>query len=415
MEVMHARCAGLDISKKDAKVCVRVAGVGRRKTAETVTTWSSMTSRVLALRDHLATEQVTCVVMEATSDYWKPFYYLLEDLPGVEVVLVNARHVKNLPGRKTDVADATWLAQLGAHGLVRGSFVPPEPIRQLRDLTRTRTSITRERSREIQRLEKLLEDAGIKLSSVATDIVGVSGRAMIEALIAGDRDTVRMADLAQRRMRVKIPQLTEALVGRFNEHHAFLARVHLDLIDQHTAVIDQITARVEVMMEPFRGFHDLICTIPGISTRTADVVVAETGGDMSRFPTAKHLASWAGTTPGNNESAGKVKSSRTRPGNPYLQGALGASAMSIARTPGTFLNARYRRIATRRGPQKANVAIQHTLLVAIWHMGVTGTLYDDPGADYYTRLRPDRARQRAIQQLEAMGYHVTLDQTTHAS
>ncbi len=224
-----------------------------------------------------------------------------------------------------------------------------------------------------------------------------------------------MADLAQRRMRVKIPQPTEALVGRFNEHHAFLARVHLDLIDQHTAVIDQITERVEVMMEPFRGFHDLICTIPGIGTRIADVVVAESGADMSRFPTAKHLASWAGTTPGNNESAGRVKSSRTRPGNPYLQGALGASAMSIARTPGTFLNARYRRIAARRGPQKANVAIQHTLLVAIWHMGVIGTLYDDPGADYYTRLRPDRARNRAIHQLEAMGYHVTLDQNPQAS
>ena len=336
MEILHARCAGLDISKKDAKVCIRVAGAGRRKTVETVTTWSSMTSQILALREHLAAEEVTCVVMEATSDYWKPFYYLLEDLLGVEVVLVNARHVKNLPGRKTDVADATWLAQLAAHGLVRGPFVPPEPIRQLRDLTRTRTAVTRERSREIQRLEKLLEDAGIKLSSVASDIVGVSGRAMIEALIAGDRDVGRMADLARRRMRVKIPQLTEALVGRFTQHHAFLARVHLDLIDGHTAVITQLTERIEVMMEPFRGFHDLICTIPGIATRTADVVVAETGADMSRFPTAKHLASWAGTTPGNNESAGRVKSGRTRPGNPYLQGALGASAMSIARTPGTF-------------------------------------------------------------------------------
>ncbi len=307
-----------------------------------------------------------------------------------------------------------WL-QLAAHRLVRGSFVPPEPIRQLRDLTRTRTAVTRERSRGIQRLKKLLEDAGIKLSSVASDIVGVSGRAMIEALTAGDRDAGRMADMARRRMRVKIPQLTEALVGRFTEHHAFLARVHLDLIDQHTTVITQLTERVEVMMEPLRGFHDLICTIPGIATRTADVVVAETGADMSRFPTAKHLASWAGTTPGNNESAGRVKSSRTRPGNPYLQGALGASAMSIARTPGTYLNARYRRIATRRGPQKANVAIQHTLLVAIWHMGTTGTLYDDPGADYYTRLRPERARQRAIHQLEVMGYRVTLDETPQAS
>ena len=412
MEVVHARCAGLDISKKDAKVCVRVAGPGRRRATETVTTWLSVTSQILALREHLAAERVTCVVMEATGDYWKPFYYLLEDLPEVEIMLVNARHVKNLPGRKTDVADATWLAQLGAHGLVRASFVPPEPIRQLRDLTRTRSAITRERSREVQRLEKLLEDAGIKLSSVATDIVGVSGRAMIEALIAGERDPVRMADLAQKRLRNKIPQLTEALVGRFNEHHAFLARVHLDLIDQHTAVIGQLTERIEVTMERYRGFHELICTIPGVSTITADIIVAETGADMSRFPTANHLASWAGTTPGNNESAGRVKSTRTRPGNRYLQGALGASAMSIARTPGTYLNAKYRRIAVRRGPQKANVAIQHALLVAIWHMGTNGTLYSDLGADYYTTLRPARARQRAVHQLEAMGYHVTLDQAS---
>lgn len=412
MEVVHARCAGLDVSKKDAKVCVRVAGAGRRKTVETVTTWSSMTSGVLALRDHLAAERVTCVVMEATGDYWKPFYYLLEDLPGVEVMLVNARHVKNLPGRKTDVNDATWLAQLGAHGLVRGSFVPPEPIRQLRDLTRARTAITRERGREVQRLEKLLEDAGIKLSAVASDIVGVSGRAMLEALIAGDRDPAALADLAKRRMRVKIPELTEALQGRFGAHHAFLARVHLDLIDQHTQAIAQLTARIEEVIEPFRAFRELISTIPGISTLTADVIVAETGADMSRFPTAKHLASWAGTTPGNNESAGKVKSSTTRPGNPYLQGALGAAAMSCAQNPHTYLGARYRRIAARRGPMKANVAIQHSMLIAIWHMGTTGAVYDDPGADYFNRLHPDRTKQRAIAQLQALGYTVTLDRAS---
>ena len=408
MEVVHARCAGLDISKKDAKVCVRIAGAGRRKTVETVTTWSSMTSQVLALREHLIAEQVTCVVMEATGDYWKPFYYLLEDA-GFDVLLVNARHVKNLPGRKTDVADATWLAQLGAHGLVRGSFVPPEPIRQLRDLTRTRTAVTRERSREAQRLEKLLEDAGIKLSAVASDILGVSGRAMLEALIAGDRDPAVLADLAKRRLRSKIPALTEALNGRFTDHHAFLARVHLNLIDQHTAAITEITGRIEVMMEPFRGFRDLICTIPGIATLTADVIVAETGADMTRFPTARHLASWAGTTPGNNESAGKVKSSKTRPGNAYLQGALGAAAMACAQNPGTYLGARYRRIATRRGPQKANVAVQHSMLTAIWHMGRDGTLYDDPGPDYFTRLHPDRTKNRAIHQLQAMGYTVTLN------
>ena len=408
MEVVHARCAGLDVSKKDAKVCVRIAGAGRRKTVETVTTWSSMTNQILALRDHLIAERVTCAVMEATGDYWKPFYYLLEDA-GFEVVLVNARHVKNLPGRKTDVSDATWLAQLGAHGLVRGSFVPPEPIRQLRDLTRARTAITRERGREAQRLEKLLEDAGIKLSAVASDVLGVSGRAMLDALIAGDRDPAALADLAKRRLRSKIPALTEALTGRFTEHHAFLARVHLDMIDHHTQAVEELTARIEALMEPFRGFHTLICSIPGIATLTADVIVAETGADMTRFPTAKHLASWAGTTPGNNESAGKVKSSKTRPGNPYLQGALGAAAMSCSQNPRTYLGARYRRIATRRGPQKANVAIQHSMLTAIWHMGTTGTLYDDPGGDYFTRLHPDRAKNRAIHQLEAMGYRVTLD------
>jgi transposase len=407
VEVVHARCAGLDVSKKDAKVCVRVAGAGRRKTVETVTTWSSMTGQILSLREHLVAERITCAVMEATGDYWKPFYYLLEDA-GFELLLVNARHVKNLPGRKTDVADATWLAQLGAHGLVRGSFVPPEPIRQLRDLTRARTALTRERSREVQRLEKLLEDAGIKLSAVASDICGVSGRAMLDALIAGNRDPAALADLAKRRLRSKIPTLTEALSGRFNDHHAFLARVHLDLIDQHTAAINQIAARIEEAIAPFQGFRDLICTIPGISVVTAEVIIAETGADMTRFPTADHLASWAGTTPGNNESAGKVKSSRTRPGNPYLQGALGAAAMACAQNPRTYLGARYRRIAARRGPQKANVAIQHSMLVAIWHMATNGCLYDDPGADYFTRLNPARAKKRAIHQLEAMGYEVTL-------
>ena len=408
MEVVHQRCAGLDISKKDAKVCVRIAGVGRRKTSETVTTWGSVTSQVLALREHLVDQQVSCAVMEATGDYWKPFYYLLEDA-GFEVMLVNARHVKNLPGRKSDVSDATWLAQLGAHGLVRGSFVPPEPIRQLRDLTRARTALTRERGREVQRLEKLLEDAGIKLSSVASDITGVSGRAMLSALVAGQRDPAQLADLAKRRLRSKIPALTEALTGRFTDHHAFLVGVHLDLIDQHTAAIEEITERIEVVIEPFQDFRDLISTIPGIGPITADVIIAETGADMTRFPTAGHLASWAGTCPGSNESAGRVKSTKTRPGNPYLQGALGAAAMICAQNPGSYLGARYRRIATRRGPMKANVAIQHSMLIAIWHMGHHGTLYEDPGAEFFTRLNPERAKNRALHQLEAMGYQVTLD------
>jgi transposase len=413
MDLVHPRCAGIDISKRDAKLCVRIASSGRARAISSVTTWGAVTSQILALKDHLVAAEVTLVVMEATSDYWKPFYYLLEDGP-FEVMLVNARHVKGIPGRKTDVSDAAWLAQLGAHGLVRGSFVPPEPIRQLRDLTRTRTAITRERGREVQRLEKLLEDAGIKLSSVASDITGVSGRAMLEALIKGERDPAGLADLAKRRLRAKIPQLTEALTGRFAEHHGFLARIHLDLIDNHTRAIEELTARIELVMEPFRATRDLIVTIPGISTLVADVIIAETGGDMSRFPSAGHLASWAGTCPGSNESAGRIKSTRTRPGNPYLKGALGVAALSVARSKNTYFAAKFRRIAARRGPMKALVALQHAMLVAIWNMCSTGCYYNDPGEDFFTRLDPDRAKNRALVQLRRLGYAVTLEPTRTA-
>ena len=339
---------GLDISKRDAKCAVRVAGSSRRRATSTVTTWGATTPRILELRDHLVDAGVTCVVIEATSDYWKPFYFLLEDAP-FEVMLVNARHAKAIPGRKTDVSDAQWLAELGAHGLVRPSFVPPEPIRELRDLTRTRADIVRERSREIQRLEKLLEDAGIKLSSVASDINGVSGRAMLEALIAGEDDPVVLAELAKRRMRSKIPELTEALAGRFRDHHGFLCRLHLDLIDNSTRAIDELCARIEVVVAPFRALRDLLVSIPGVSTAVADVIIAECGGQLTEtFPTAEHLASWAGVCPGNNESAGRVRSTRTRPGNPYLKAALGVAALSVSRSKGTYFAAKYRRIAARR-------------------------------------------------------------------
>jgi transposase len=408
MEIVHERCAGMDVSKRDAKVCVRVAGRGRRKTVETVQTWASTSNAILRLREHLIDEHVTLVVMEATGDYWKPFYYLLEDA-GFEVMLVNARQVKNLPGRKSDVSDATWLAQLGAHGLVRGSLVPPAPIRELRDLTRARTMMTRERGREIQRLEKVLEDAGIKLSSVASDITGVSGRSMLQALVDGQRDPAVLADLAKRRLRVKIPELTEALTGRFSEHHAFLARMYLEAIDQRTRQIEELNTRIEVAMEPFRSFCGLIGTIPGIGQRCTEVIVAETGADMSIFPTAAHLASWAGTCPGSNESAGRVKSTATRPGNPYLKAALGAAALSVAHSHGTFLAAKYRRIAARRGPKKALVAVEHALLTAIWTMAHTGALYDDPGADYFTRRDPERLKRHALSQLQHLGYDVTLN------
>lgn len=406
MEVVHPRCAGIDISKRDAKVCIRIQGGNGRRTSSTVTTWGSMTNQILALRDHLAAQQVTVVIMESTSDYWRPFYYLLE--ADFEVLLVNAREVKNVPGRKSDVSDAAWLADLGAHGLLRASFVPPEPIRQLRDLTRTRTTVVRTRAKEIQRLEKLLEDAGIKLSSVASDISGVSGRAMLEALIAGQDDPGQLAELAKRRLRAKIPALTQALTGRFTDHHAFLARVHLDLIDQHAHAIDELTARIEAVIEPFRGARDLIVTIPGISVLVADVIIAETGADMSRFPTAGHLASWAGTCPGSNASAGRVKSTKTRPGNPYLKGALGIAAMSAAKTKNTYLAAKYRRIASRRGPIKAIVAVEHAMLIAIWNMLTNGVFYEDLGGDFYHRRNPDKTRQRALDQLQQMGYAVTL-------
>jgi transposase len=407
MEVLHARCAGLDLSKRDAKVCVRIVPEGKARAVQQVTTWSSMANEILALREHLLQAAVTCVVMEATSDYWKPFYYVLEDGPW-ELLLVNARDAKNLPGRKTDVGDAAWLAQLGAHGLLRASFVPPEPIRALRDLTRARTAITRERTREAQRLEKVLEDAGIKLSVVAADITGTSGRAMLRALVAGERDPNVLAGLAVGHLRKKTPALVQALHGRFTDHHAFLVGLHLDLIDQHTAAIRALTARIETAMAPFQAARTLIATIPGIGIPTAEVIIAETGADMSVFPTPGQLASWAGVCPGHHESAGRVKSSKTRPGNRHLKGALGAAALSIARHPGTFLNAKYRRLAARRGQAKAIVAIEHTLLTLVWSMLTTGALYDEPGPDYYTRHHPERAKNRALQQLADLGYDVTL-------
>ena len=257
-------------------------------------------------------------------------------------------------------------------------------------------------------MEKLLEDAGIKLSSVATDIVGVSGRAMLAALAAGERDPAALADLAQKRLRTKTPQLVEALTGRFTDHHAFLVRMHLRLIDQHTVAINELTERIEVVIEPFRGFCDLIASIPGIGTTTAQVITAETGADMTRFPTAGHLASWAGVCPGHHESAGRTKNTHTRPGNPYLKAVLATAAMNAARNKDSYLGARYRRLAARRGKSKAIVAIQHTILVTIWNMAQTGALYDDLGADYYTRIQPTRTKRRAIRQLQELGYTVTL-------
>lgn len=406
MDVVHGRVAGMDLSKRDAKVCIRVPGPQAGHYTSKVTTWDATTSEILRLRDFLAEQQVTVVVMEATSNYWKPFYYLMED--SLPVMLVNARDARNIPGRKTDVSDAAWLAQLAAYGLLRGSFVPPEPIRDLRDLTRARSLAVQDRTREIQRMEKFLEGSGIKLSAVVSNLSGASSRAILAALVAGERSPERLAELAKGRLRSKIPALVEALNGRFRDHHAFIVSLHLKRIDEFTDAIDALTGRIEEVIAPLQLVRDALKTIPGVSTMVADVIIAETGADMVVFATPGHLASWTGVCPGHNESAGRIKSTKTSPGNPYLKAALGVAAMAATRMHGTYLFTKYRRIAVRRGPMKALVAIERTLLTAIWNMLTTGELYTDPGADLQNRRNPEQAKNRAIDQLKRLGYTVSL-------
>jgi transposase len=409
VDVLHERAAALDIGKRDLKACVRTPHPSRRNARHSeVRTFDTTTNSLLQLRDWLVAERVSIVVMEATGDYWRPPFYLLEDV--LNVILVNAAHAKGLPGRKTDVCDAAWLCQMGECGLLRASFVPPEPIRHLRDLTRYRTTLAAERTREAQRLEKELEDAGIKLSTVATDILGVSGRAMLTALIDGERDVRVLAEMAKARMRPKIPQLVEALTGNFGEHHAFLCRLHLERIDQLSASILALSSRIEEQMRPFTRQLDQLATIPGVGQSVAEVIIAETGGDMSRFPTAAHLASWAGVCPGHHESAGKRRSGKTRHGNRWLVSALGTAAMAAARTKdATYLGARYRRLAPRLGKKKAIVAVEHSILTAIWHMLTDDIDYHDLGGDYFARLDPERAMRRIVQQANALGFTVRFD------
>ena len=407
MDVVVERCAGLDVHKDTVVACVRTPGKGGSR-EQTTRTFRTMTVDLMALRDWLVALGVTLVGMESTGVYWKPVFYVLED--DMQCWLLNARHLRNVPGRKTDVQDAEWICQLLEHGLVRPSFVPPKPIRELRDLTRYRTTLIAERTREAQRLEKELEDAGIKLSSVATDILGVSGRAMLAALIAGEDDAVALAELAKGRMRPKIPQLVQALTGNFGAHHAFLCRLHLERIDQLSATIEELSTRIEEQMRPFSHKLDQLQTIPGVARAVAEVIVAETGGDMSRFPSPGHLASWAGVCPGHHESAGKRKSGKTRHGDRWLCGALGTAAMAAARTRDTtYLGARYRRLAPRLGKKKAIVAVEHSILTAAWHMLTDDVDYHDLGGDYFARLDPERAMRRIVRQANALGYTVRFD------
>jgi transposase len=406
MERIVERGCGLDVHKKSVAACVRVPGAQGQRLQE-VRTFGTTAAELLALRDWLEGHGVTHVAMESTGVYWKPIFYVLEE--ALTCVLVNPVHMRQVPGRKTDVQDCVWIARLLEHGLLRGSFVPPGPIRELRDLTRYRRTIVQERSRAINRLHKVLEDADIKLASVATDVVGVSGRAMLDALIRGVTDPDTLADLARGALRKKLPALRQALAGRFRGHHAFLLSQILAHVDYVEEAITAVSAQIGVLLEPFREAIDRLITIPGVKQRTAEVVVAEIGVDMSAFPSAGHLASWAALCPGNNESAGKHRSGKTRRGNPWLRPALIEAALGAIRHGRGALAARYRRIRLHRGHKKAVVALAHAMLVAIYYLLARNTTYHDLGDDYWDRRHAERAKSRALQTLERQGYRVTLE------
>lgn len=406
MDLMFDRVAALDLAKASLTACVRVPGPrgGRKSTTRTFVT---TVGGLLILRDWLVAERVEVVSMESTGVYWKPAYYLLEDT--IECWLLNAHQVKTVPGRKSDVRDAEWLAQLTECGLVRPSFVPPPPIRELRNLTRYRRSLVNDLTREAQRLEKLMEDTGIKLSSVVSSLQTKTGRLMLEALVAGEQDPLVLAELAQGKLRSKRIELAQALVGRFNDHHALLIRQMLNRIDSTHASIEAVEAAVTDAMRPFSAQLTRLQTIPGVGPRIAEVIIAETGADMTRFPTAAHLASWAGLTPGINQSAKRRGSTRCRHGNRHLNSAMVEAARAASHTNNSYPAAQYWRLA-RRGPNVAAVAVAHSLLVAAWHVLHDDCDYIDLGSDYYQRrIDPTKRTRSLVAQLEALGHTVTLD------
>jgi transposase len=406
VDTLISRCAGLDVHKDTVVACVRFGDKGSSRQSQTHT-FKTTTVELLALRDWLKAFDVDVVGMESTGVYWKPVYYMLED--EFECWLLNARHLRNVPGRKTDVADAAWIAQLVEHGLVKPSFVPPKQIRELRNLTRYRKAQIEERSREAQRLDKVLQDAGIKLSSVASHVLGASGKAMLKALVEGTTDPQILADLAKGTLRKKLPDLKDALTGRFTAHHALVVGAILSKLDFLDELIQSLSDEIEVVIAPFERQVELLDTIPGVDKRVAQSIIAEIGVDMARFGAPGRLASWAGMCPGQHESAGKSRTGKTRKGSKWLHMDLTQAAKAAGKAKGTYLFAQYARLRGRRGQAKATVAVAHSILVAAFHILEDMVPYKDLGPDWFvTRQNKVQHARKLTQQLNALGYQVQL-------
>lgn len=405
MDVQYARCCGLDVHQKSVVACVLVTAEDGTVQRE-VRTFGTMTTDLLALNDWLNAQQVEQVAMESTGVYWRPVFNLLEaDHP---ILLVNAQHLQRVPGRKTDVKDSEWLADLLRHGLLQASFIPPQPIRELRELTRYRKTLVQARTQDVNRVHKVLESANVKLGAVASDVLGASGRDMLAALVAGEQDPETLAELARGRLRAKLPALRQALDGRVSAQHRMLLRhllAHLAFLEAQLAAL---TTEIEVAQTSFAEAVTLLQTIPGVAGTAASAIVAEIGPDMSRFPSAKHLASWAGLCPGNRQSAGKRLSGQTTPGNVWLRAALGEAAWAATHIPDTYVTALYHRLARRRGKQKAVMAVAHSLLVSIYYMLRDHQPYHDLGPTYLDQLDHDRLQRQSVRRLEHLGYVVAL-------
>ena len=411
MDTLVAHCAGLDVHKDSVVACVRHQPAHGRARCE-VRTFTTLTAGLLQLADWLAEEGVTHAAMESTGVYWKPVYHVLEG--SVELLLVNAQHLKKVPGRKTDVKDCEWIAQLLQCGLLKASFIPPAPIRQLRDLTRQRSQLVGERTRAANRIQKVLEDANIKLASVATDVLGASGRAMLAALVGGETDPDRLAELARGRLREKLPRLRQALRGTVTEHHRFLLRLLLQQVSFLEEQIEQFCGRIAEVLGPFEEKVQRLTEVPGISRTVAEVVLAELGTDLEAFASEGHLASWVGLCPGNDRSAGKRRSGRTGKGNRWLKATLVQAAWAASRTRKSYLGARFRRLASRRGRKRALVAVGHSLLGIIYQVLKEGKPFRELGEDYFDRLQAERMTRRLVHRLERLGHKVTLEPTHKA-